>query len=269
LESPECLPASAWLARLWRVPLLSQKHGLWGCTSTSIVSSSFPKGTMYLMFPVLRALKQECSANFAITEFSEVRGARDLSHKPAALRLLDFPRRLYPRPHDLAVLRCPSPCARWRVVLIVDHRLQVVDLLLGQLQSVHERVSHGILLPQVPAHDGRAFGRVVRRAHGVLGVLQVPDVKPLIHPVRRPGEEDELFPEGIKALDLGEHACGGCRHELLLEAVSRYDLRAGLLHRHRPRLAAEDDLRIGAVKLVGARHVHVGRDRHTLLSLAQ
>jgi hypothetical protein len=25
------------------------------------------------MFPVLRALKQECSANFALTEFSEVR----------------------------------------------------------------------------------------------------------------------------------------------------------------------------------------------------
>src|SRR5829696_2834949 len=69
--------------------------------------------------------------NFALTEFSEVRGARDLSHKPAALRLLDVPRRLYPRPHDLAVLRCPSPCARWRVVLIVDHGLQAVDLLLG------------------------------------------------------------------------------------------------------------------------------------------
>jgi hypothetical protein len=33
--------------------------------------SSFPKRTMCLMFPVLRALKRECSANFAITQFYE------------------------------------------------------------------------------------------------------------------------------------------------------------------------------------------------------
>src|SRR5215217_7337319 len=30
------------------------------------------KDEMHLMFPVLRAPKQECSANFAVTEFSEV-----------------------------------------------------------------------------------------------------------------------------------------------------------------------------------------------------
>src|SRR5215204_1724658 len=153
--------------------------------------------SVLLLALIHRSAWKENSAKFVVTEFSEVRGARDLSHKPAPLRLLDVPRRLYPRPHDLAVLRCPSPCASQRVVLIVDHGLQAVDLRLGQLQRVHERVSHGILLLQVPAHDGRALGRVVRRAHGVLGILQVPDVKPLIHPVRRPGEEDELFPEGI------------------------------------------------------------------------
>src|SRR5215208_204264 len=31
------------------------------------------KDEMHLMFPVLRAPKQECFANFAVTEFSEVR----------------------------------------------------------------------------------------------------------------------------------------------------------------------------------------------------
>src|ERR671916_253103 len=115
-------------------------------------------------------------------------------------------------------------------------------------------------------------GRTTSRfseAHSLLGVLQVPDVKPLIHPVRRPGEEDEDLPEGVKALDLDEHARGGCLHELLLEVVSWDDLLADLLHHHRARLDAEDELRIGAVKLVDAPHVHVGRDRHALLSLAQ
>jgi len=38
-----------------------------------IFLSSFPKRTMHLMFLVLRALKQECSATFAVTEFPEVR----------------------------------------------------------------------------------------------------------------------------------------------------------------------------------------------------
>jgi hypothetical protein len=33
--------------------------------------SSFPKRTMSLMFPMLRALKQKCSARFAMMGFSE------------------------------------------------------------------------------------------------------------------------------------------------------------------------------------------------------
>ena len=37
-----------------------------------IFLSSFPKRTMPLMFPVLRALKREWPANFALTEFYEV-----------------------------------------------------------------------------------------------------------------------------------------------------------------------------------------------------
>src|SRR5215213_7646183 len=82
-----------------------------------------------------------------------------IPHEPVAVGLPDVPRRLYPRPHDLAVLGGPSPCARQRVILIVDHGFQAVDLLLGELQRVHERVGHGVILPQVSAHDGRAFGR--------------------------------------------------------------------------------------------------------------
>src|SRR5215211_1461313 len=51
-----------------------------------IFVSSFPKRTMSLMFPLLRALKQECSANFALT-FSEVRMAPVLC--------CQYPRTLY------------------------------------------------------------------------------------------------------------------------------------------------------------------------------
>src|SRR5215213_8663607 len=120
-----------------------------------------------------------------------------LPYEPTALGLPGVPRRLYPGPRDVAVLGDPSLRAHQRVVLVVDRVLQAVDLLLGERQRVHERVGYGVLLPQAPAHDGRAFGRVVRRAHSVFGVLQIPDIVPLIHPVRRPGEEDELFLEGI------------------------------------------------------------------------
>ena len=41
------------------------------------------------------------------------------------------------------------------------------------------------------------------------------------------------------------------------------------MHHHRARLDAPDELRIGAVELVDAPHVHVGRDGHPLLGLAQ
>jgi hypothetical protein len=68
-------------------------------------------------------------------------------HEPAALRLPGVPRRGNPRPHDLAVLGGPSPCARQWVVLIVDHGLQAVDLRLGERQRVHERVGYGVLIP--------------------------------------------------------------------------------------------------------------------------
>src|SRR5215207_7864250 len=100
-----------------------------------------------------------------------------LPHEPTALGLPGFPRRLYPRPHDFTVLGDPTPRARQRVViLLVDLQLQAVDLLLGELQCVHERVGYWVILAQVPAHDGRALGRIVRRPLGVLGVLQVSDV---------------------------------------------------------------------------------------------
>jgi hypothetical protein len=46
-----------------------------------IFMSSFPKRTMPLMFPVLRALKEGCSVNFRFTEFSEVRLGRSTSLK--------------------------------------------------------------------------------------------------------------------------------------------------------------------------------------------
>jgi hypothetical protein len=46
-------------------------------------------------------------------------------------------------------------------------------------------------------------------------------------------------------------------------------LLADLLDHHRARLDAQDDPRISSVKLLDAPYVHVGRDRHALLSLAQ
>src|SRR5215217_3847028 len=55
-----------------------------------------------------------------------------------------------------------EPRARQRVVLLVDLQLQAVDLLLGELQCVHERVGYWVILAQVPAHDGRALGRIVQ-----------------------------------------------------------------------------------------------------------
>src|SRR5215207_9176461 len=67
--------------------------------------------------------------------------------------LLGVPRRGNPGPHDFAVLGGPSPRARDRVVLLVDRVLQAVDLRLGERQRVHERVGHGVLLPQALAHN--------------------------------------------------------------------------------------------------------------------
>src|SRR5215212_5253480 len=252
------------------IPALCVAPSLCGRNSYVEITGSWP-----CLHKTLSRAGRWNRANFAITEFSEVRLTRPESLLPTtfadkvALGLTGFPCRLYPRPHDFAVLGDPMPRPHQRGVLLVDLQLQGVDLLLGELQRVHEGTGFGVFLAQIPPHDCRALGRIVRRPLGVLGVLQVPDVVPLIHPVRRSGQEDEVLPEGVQVPDLGEHACGGCLYELLLEAVSRNDLSTNLIVHHRARLDAQDELRVGAVKLIDALDVHVGRDRQALLSLPQ
>src|SRR5829696_4098972 len=160
-------------------------------------------------------------------------------HRTLALRLLRrILRGLNPGLPDVAVVLCPLSSTLQRVAHLLDRALQIVELILVEYQRVHKRVSRWLVLGQVLVDYRRYPCWVIQLTKTIMCVLQIPDVVPLVHPVRRPRYQGELLPVVVEPLDLGEHTLRARFDELLLKSVGGHDLIVDHPHDHRTRLDA-------------------------------
>ena len=113
-------------------------------------------------------------------------------------------------------------------------------------------VGDGVVFGETLARHGVERLGVVRRAQGVLRVLQVTEVVLQVHPVRRPGDEHEGLAHGVSLLELDEHRGGARLHEPEVQVVPREGVAADLLHQHGTRLYAGDHARLGGLEVAYA-----------------
>src|SRR5215203_168047 len=91
------------------------------------------------------------------------------------LRLL---RGVYPGLHHVAVVLRPSPGTRERVARRVNGAFEVVDLLLGERQRLHEGVGYRLVVWKLFTYGGGDARWFVKLAQSVLWVIEINEVVP-------------------------------------------------------------------------------------------